>query len=120
MYIAFLSSIDLSARTVSADVAQWFGGEAANEAAAEDDTEAPNDYYMRNQSTYVRTTALACPVTVTVAPVEQRTGSLTGLAASLRSSAPMDLSTPYRGKSSPYWLTVAGGIVTKIEEQYLP
>jgi hypothetical protein len=28
--------------------------------------------------------------------------------------------TAYRGSSSPYWLTVTAGQVTKIEEQYLP
>jgi hypothetical protein len=31
-----------------------------------------------------------------------------------------DPSGTYRGSRSPYWLTVAGGRVVGIEEQYLP
>lgn len=107
------------------DLAEFLSGDAANQAAIEDGAiqpgeNAPNDYYIRNRNPRLRDVALSqgvqiilvnwancCDTTVN--------GVLADFAASF--TTPDDV---YHGAQSPYWLTVEGGFVTKIEEQYLP
>lgn len=129
-YYGFLSAVDVSAHTAKFDVAQWFTGDAANRAAQEDGEikpgeTVPNDYYVRNASTFVRTVPLADFVLVSRvdcnAGCGDRAGTLAGLAESFRTAtASTGFDAAYRGKYTSYWLKVEHGKVVRIDEQYRP
>jgi hypothetical protein len=116
----YLKNVDPDRRTITFDLIQFFTGEAANQAAAEDNEESPppNDYYIRNVNPKLRTLPVAAdaPITVNVLAA-QSTGSSTKdvsvTMAKLASYFP-NSGTP------PFWITVAQGQVTTIAQQYLP
>jgi outer membrane murein-binding lipoprotein Lpp len=106
------------------DVVQWFTDEAANQAAAEDGALAPdqtqveNGYYIRNENPQWRILEIdpAATVALTVYPYGDP-------------SAPRDVSLARFGEifgedaplaSLPYWITMRDGIVTGIEQQFIP
>lgn len=103
--------------TIEFDLACWFTGDAAAQAAAEDGEESPppNDYYVRNVNPQLRTITMAStaevswmpnpgdPSTQTVVPyADWLTGRET------------------RGYQPGVWVTIEGGEATFIEEQYVP
>jgi hypothetical protein len=123
-----VTGIDLGARTLSFDLAQWFSGDAATEAGRADgvippDDVAPNDYYVRDTSHRLRTVPLATDVAVTVVRCPtgcgQYAGALEPLAASFGHETNA-LDRPYHGNFLGYWLTVEHGDVVRIDEQYTP
>jgi len=104
---------------VTFDVVQLFLGKAAATAAAEDhapEVPPPNDVWIRNKSHVLSTLTVTstAPITVnnlgaaTSNTVQNRTVTLTGLQG-----------YPYL-KSGVFWLTVRHGVVTRIDQQYLP
>jgi hypothetical protein len=116
----YLKTVDPDRRTITFDLIQFFTGEAATKAAAEDDKESPpaNDYYIRNVNPRLRTLPVAAdaPITVNVLAA-QTTGSAT-------KDVPVTLEKlagyfPNSG-TPPFWVTVAQGQVTRIAQQYLP
>ena len=56
-----VKQVSVSGRTVTFDLVQWFSGDAATKAAAEDGEESPppNDYYIRNVNPRLRTLPVA-------------------------------------------------------------
>jgi hypothetical protein len=116
----YLKSVDPNRRTITFDLIQFFTGDAATKAAAEDGKESPppNDYYIRNVNPRLRTLPVAAdaPITVNVLAA-QSTGSATKdvsvTLAKLASYFP-NSGTP------PFWITVEQGQVTRIAQQYLP
>jgi len=64
----FVKTVDPGRRTVTFDLIQWFTGEAATKAAAEDGKESPppNDYYIRNVNSRLRTLPVAADAPITV------------------------------------------------------
>ena len=99
------------------DLACWFNGEAAALAAAEDSKESPppNGYYVRNDNAGLRRLAVADGAAVTWLP---NPGDPT-----------TEETVPYpewlagrasRGFQPGVWLTVDGGAVVHIREQYVP
>jgi hypothetical protein len=116
----YLKTVDASGRTITFDLIQFFTGDAATKAAAEDGEESPppNDYYIRNVNPRLRTLPVqaGAPITVNVLAA-QETGSST-------KNVPVDLEKlasyfPNSG-TPPFWITVAQGQVTRMEQQYLP
>jgi hypothetical protein len=116
----YLKTVDPNGQTVTFDLIQFFTGDAAAKAAAEDGEESPppNDYYIRNVNDRLRTLPVAAdaPITVNV------------LAAPTSGNATQDVSVtlaqlagyfPNSG-TAPFWLTVAQGRVTRIAQQFLP
>jgi hypothetical protein len=116
----YLKTVDPAQQTITFDLIQFFTGEAATEAAAEDGKESPppNDYYIRNVNPRLRTLPVrpGAPITVNV------------LAAGSTGSATKDVSVtleelagyfPNSG-TPPFWITVDQGQVTKIAQQFLP
>lgn len=98
------------------DLACWFNGGGAIEAALVDGAEVPppNDYYIRNESTDVRTIEVAPNVSVRWLPDDDIT-NLT----------PVDYQAwidarPDRPWLPGVWLDIADGTVSSIEEQYQP
>jgi hypothetical protein len=113
-----LKQVSVSGRTVTFDLVQWFDGDAATKAAAEDGEESPppNDYYIRNVNPRLRTLPVAADAPITV--------------SSLASSANPTKDTPVTlaqlagyfptNVADPFWITVERGQVTGIAQQYLP
>jgi hypothetical protein len=116
----YLKTVDPDRQTITFDLIQFFTGDAATKAAAEDGKESPppNDYYIRNVNPRLRTLPVAAdaPITVNVLAA-QSTGSATKdvsvTLAKLASYFP-NSGTP------PFWITVEQGQVTRIAQQYLP
>jgi hypothetical protein len=116
----YLKTVDPDRRTITFDLIQFFTGEAATKAAAEDGEESPppNDYYIRNVNSRLRTLPVRddAPITVNVLAA-QSTGSSTKdvpvTLAKLASYFP-NPGTP------PFWITVEQGQVTKVAQQFLP
>ena len=107
------------ATDIDFDLACWFTGDAAVLASAEDGEESPppNDYYVRNVNPDIRTIPVAAAAEVAWLPNVGDPGSevtvpyadwLTG-----RTNRGVDL-------QPGVWLTVAGGEVVGIQEQYVP
>jgi hypothetical protein len=116
----YLKTVDPDRQTITFDLIQFFTGDAATKAAAEDGKESPppNDYYIRNVNPRLRTLPVAAdaPITVNVLAA-QSTGSATkDVSVTLAKLASY---FPNSGKP-PFWITVEQGRVTRIAEQYLP
>ena len=108
---------DVTATDLTFDLACWFTGPAAERAAAEDGQESPppNDYYVRNVNATVRTVPAAAGAEVKWLP---NTGDPT-------TATTIDYPTWLAERESRdfqpgVWLTVADGMVTFVEEQYVP
>jgi|GEM_PF-2583545 len=108
-----------------ADYAQMLTGESAAAAAAArgDESPPPNDYYIVNDNTMLRRLEVRRVTTVTLttnpdgsADPEGHAVSFTEWAANYTS--PTADNEPIR--ESPYWITITGGVVTAISQQYLP
>jgi hypothetical protein len=116
----YIKSVDPGGRTVTFDLIQFFTGDAAAKAAAEDGEESPppNDYYIRNVNPRLRTLPVrdGAPITVN-ALAAQATGSSTKDV--LVDLAKLASYFPNSG-TPPFWITVEQGQVTRIAQQYLP
>ena len=121
----YLRAADAGKRTVTVDVIQFLTGDEARKASAADHPgeTLDSDYYIRNTNPKLRTLSLAAEVDVTLLDSE-----LGGTDAA--KSVPADVAALARvvahhvaagsTDANPYWLTLSGGKVTKVEQQYLP
>jgi hypothetical protein len=116
----YLKTVDPDRPTITFDLIQFFTGEAATKAAAEDGEESPppNDYYIRNVNSRLRTLPVRsdAPITVNVLAA-QSTGSSTKDV-----SVTVDELASYFPNSgtAPFWITVEQGQVARIAQQFLP
>jgi hypothetical protein len=108
------------------DRALWLSGEAADKAAAAhgDETPVPNDYYIVNDNRLLRQVRVS--PTCAVYGSLQLTGFVDGDRASVNPQRESIedlvrfLATP-AGRHTPWHLTYdARGVVTRIQEQYVP
>jgi hypothetical protein len=106
-----------STGSVGFDLACWFTGAPAAQAAAEDGEESPppNDYYVRNVNTTVRilTVAVDAGVTWMSNPSDPSTEEMVPFADWLAGRAG-------RSFQPGVWLTIESGAVDYIREQYTP
>jgi hypothetical protein len=116
----YLKTVDPERRTITFDLVQFFTGTAAAKAAAEDGEESPppNDYYIRNVNSRLRTLPVAAHAPITANTLTaQSSGSAT-------KNVPLTLDelAGYfpASDADPFWITVDGGQVTRIAQQYLP
>lgn len=115
IWFGFLDEV--SETTVAFDLACWFSGAPAAEAAAQDGEESPppNDYYVRNSTELDRTLQVAAGTEVVWLP------DLGDPATVARIDYPSWLVERAERESQPgVWVTTTGGAVTLIEEQYVP
>ena len=102
--------------SVGFDLACWFSGIGAIEAAAEDGEESPppNDYYIRNLSSTTRTIGVLTDVTV------QRLSEndITKLVPT--EFAQWAITRDLPGWIPAVWIEIADGSVASITEQYQP
>ena len=113
-----VKQVSVGGRTVTFDLIQWFEGDAAAKAAAEDGQESPppNDYYVRNVNPRLRTLPVAegARITLTRLTAGQGGGNAAG-------PVPADLATvAASGIGHIFWATVQGGQIQALEEQYVP
>lgn len=127
-HFGFIQSVDAGAGTLVLDLAYFLTGEEANQEAAERglETPVPNDYFIVNDNPKLRTLALASDLELALLDWNNCCddfieGDLATFADAIGASEPITVDGQlYYGSLSPYWLTVEGGVVTRIEEQYLP
>ncbi len=105
------------------DLAEFLTGDAAAEAALEhgDESPPPNDYYIVNDNPRLRMIPLAPDVELHILDWNDccDTFIVGDIRAMADAMADGDPSGTYR-PTSPFWITVEGGAITVIEEQYLP
>src|SRR5205823_901133 len=106
----YIKSLNASYRTLVFDLAYFYTGEAANQAAREDHKIGPhdtvdNDYYIRNNNPKLVTMHIADPVTLRVVDWQHCCDLVAGdynrLAAAFEPGAH---ASSYHGPDSPYWL----------------
>jgi hypothetical protein len=125
-HFGYIESIDLETPvgTVVFDLGYFLSGEEANQAAAEDGYPTPvdNDYYIVNDNPRLRTLLVSPDITIRLVDWGYSTGLFSADARRFQQSFALD-GYPlgrYKGRFSPYWLTIKGGVVVTIEEQYQP
>ena len=121
-----LHAADLPGRTLTVDVIQFLTGQAAIDAYQADHPDdpdgPPNDYYILNVNPRLRTLPVAAEVEVALVMLHLGEG------AELKPSSWERLLDDLADEPSdhdlisynPFWLTLDSGVVTRIEEQYLP
>jgi hypothetical protein len=109
-----LKAIDPGQGTVTFDLVQYFRDEEATREAAKDHQESPppNDSYMRNVNPRLRTLPVGADAVITA---NQLAGSNEDVPVSLGRLASLT-----RAGSGVFWLTVRGGQIVQIGEQWSP
>jgi len=121
----YVTAIDVPGRTVTFDLIQFLTGDEAKRAYTKDHPEdpgwPPNDYYIVNENSRLRTLPVVAGVDTTVNwlgggadPEEISFDQLPDYFAT--NPAPSDGHLWY----APFWLTVDDGQVVLLEEQYIP
>jgi hypothetical protein len=102
--------------SIEFDLACWFTGDAATQAAAEDGEESPppNDYYVRNANPETREVPVATDAEVVFYPDGDPNNEETIAYADW--AARVD----QRGYELGVWLEVEEGSITEIREQWVP
>lgn len=127
-HFGFIDSVDPAARTMVFDLAYWLTGEEAIEAAEDhgDEVPPPNDYYIVNDNPRLRTLTIAPDIKIVLLDwdrccdeIVEPDLALFGDVISRGAFVTID-DQLYYGTDGAYWLTVDGGVVEKIEEQYRP
>jgi hypothetical protein len=100
------------------DLAQWFDGDAADAAAAEDGVIQPgqqieNDYYVRNVSDRMRVMPVAGDAATQVVDWENCCDLVPSTVDALAARG-------FAGGRDAFWLTVDGGVVVGLSEQFRP
>lgn len=125
-FFSFLMSVKSTSGgyAVVADYARFLNGDEAAKAAARagEESPPPNDYFIVNDNERLRTLMVGPSVRVTLAtyPGKVAMSYPVTFARFRELFARGDEVGPTHYRSVPYWLTVQNGVVTRIEEQYLP
>ncbi len=121
--VAVASGSDAGATWLSVDYVQFLTGPEASAAAAAhgDEVPPPNDYYIVNDNPLLR--EFPIEPGITVRPVMHTDGTVTPEGYDM----PLDdwlaaLAGPSGDlmRSSVYWLTITDGVITALEQQYVP
>jgi hypothetical protein len=102
------------------DLAYFYQGARAQREAAERGDEVVSGYYIVNDNARLRTLPVADDVEVEYIPAsrccELQPGNIDAWLEAVLATNPTD----YAGTNVPWWFTVEGGEITRIEQQYLP
>ena len=102
------------------DLAYFYTGAKAASAAAAHGDEVTDGYYIVNDNPRLRTLPLADEVEVEYVPVDNCCELQPGNVDAWLEAVLATNQTDYAGTDVPWWITVEGGEITRIEEQYLP
>ncbi|MGH8916588.1 MAG: hypothetical protein ACRDZM_18995 [Acidimicrobiia bacterium] len=102
--------------SIEFDLACWFSGQAAIDAAAEDGAESPppNDYYVRNQDDQTRQIVVWSDADVVYYPTGDPTSETEG------TFEEWTVAASSRGYYFGVWLDMIDGEATSIMEQWVP
>jgi hypothetical protein len=125
----YLTSIDVAHHTLTFDLIQFLTGDAAkaawkkaNPGSTQDGPD--NDYFIVNDNPKLRTLPVVTPVDVEVVDMNSTGGVANKPIAFADLQAYLAANEPGGPKGQlgwhPFWLTVTGGQIVKIEEQFLP
>lgn len=120
IWVERAAQLENGSARVTFDLAYFLTGEEGQQAAADHDDEFANGYYIVNDNPRLRTLPIAEDVDVEYIPsgfcCELQPGNIDAWLESILETSPTD----YDGKNVPWWFTVEGGQITRIEQQYLP
>jgi hypothetical protein len=120
VYVESASRLENGRTSVRFDLAYFYQGERAEREAAERGDEVVSGYYIVNDNPRLRTLFLADEVEVEYIPATQccelQPGDIDAWVEAVLETNPTD----YAGTNAPWWFTVEGGEITRIEQQYLP
>lgn len=127
-YFGFVKDVNTSTGTMSFDLACFYTGDAANQQAAArgDEVPVPNDVYIVNDNPKTRDLTLSPSVNLLLIDwnkcCKTKPGAtLDGFATAIGGKGFTEIGGwKYNGQFSPYWVTIDGGQVALIEEQFLP
>lgn len=127
-YFGYVERLDTVSGALAFDLACFYTGEEANRQAARrgDEVPVPNDVYIVNDNTTIRNLTVDPSAKLKLIDwnrcCDPSPGAdLDDFASSLGNEEFVEIGgRSYAGSLSPYWVTIEGGIVTRIEEQFLP
>jgi hypothetical protein len=108
-----LKAIDAGRGTVTFDLVQVFRDEEATREAAKDHLEADNDFYTRNVNPRLRTLPVGADASITA---NQLAGSNQDIPVTLAKLSSLSRA----GSSGVFWITVRGGQIVQVAQQWLP
>ncbi len=117
---AYVTELNVAERTATIDVVQILSGQEAIDAFKRDNPDEsalPSDYYIVNANKKLRTGTITPEATVKLVKLAQDSNA--DLNDATLEEMDAYLKTVDR-LAVPFWLTVAEGRITAIEEQYLP
>lgn len=119
---AYLKKVSVADRTLIADYAQFLTGKAAADAAqkAGGESPPPNDYYIVNENPLLRTLPVSPAVAVRLTVDNEGGAVAEGFDATFADLAAQLKANPDMASYRHFWLTIEGGTVTRIEEQFTP
>ncbi|MGH9197349.1 MAG: hypothetical protein ACRD1T_16610, partial [Acidimicrobiia bacterium] len=124
-YFGFIKAvaIDLLPPTLVVDLAEFFTGEEADQARARDGSPGEDlDYYIRNVNPLLRQLKMALSVQITLSTWDRhnipdpKKVDLATFERIFSATKPWEQNVVRNG----YWITVTGGRVVELEEQYVP
>jgi hypothetical protein len=120
VYVRTATPSESGKTKVRFDLAYFLTGAKAEAAAADHGDEVVDGYYIVNDNPRLRTLPLADDVEVEYIPesncCELQPGNVDAWVEAVLATNPTD----YAGTNVPWWFTVEGGEITRIEQQYLP
>ncbi len=120
VYVETASRLENGKTRVRFDLAYFYRGERAEREAAERGDEVVSGYYIVNDNPRLRVLLVADDVEVEYIPSAQccelQPGDIDAWVEAVLEANPTD----YAGTNAPWWFTVEGGEITRIEQQYLP
>jgi hypothetical protein len=126
-HFGYIQSAQLTAqpRVIVFDLAYLLSGDEANQAAADRGMEmpVPNDYFIVNDNPRLRQLPAAPGLRILLLDWTNCCETMFRADPQLFQESFDQKKYPagnYKGTFSGYWLTVKGGTVTKVEEQYFP
>jgi hypothetical protein len=113
---AYIKTVSVKDMTLTFDVIQFFiGADAEKEAAKNGNPPPDNDYLIRNVNPKLRTLSVDPAVTVDITKDEGTVELMRVSFATLAARSYEDALD-----HQPFWLTLDGGLVTHIEQQFVP
>jgi hypothetical protein len=120
VYVTGASRLEDGTSEVEFDLAYFYVDESAEREAAERGDEVSNGYYIVNENDRLRILPLADDVEVAYIPVDDCCDRQPGNVDAWLDAVLETNQTDYGGGDVPWWFTVEGGQITRIEQQYLP
>lgn len=120
VYVTSANRSESGMTRVRFDLAYFYQGQRAEREAAERGDQVVSGYYIVNDNPRLRTLPMADDVEIEYIPASQccelQPGNIDAWLEAVLATNPTD----YPGTNVPWWFTVKGGKITRIEQQYLP